>query len=479
MASPITLSLEERFARQLQVRSDENSQDGATDDTLPPNLAVISRSRRMELAPHNVRIRHYLKEHDALFRQLDELKEKGWNTAEGDYHFRKQREAADTKDDEQEHIFHRVHLAIGNELCLSGAFNVKGLEGSKVNALNLCMAPGAYTAAILKQYPDASVCGITLPVESGGHKMIIPYGPKDPRVDLRFLDITMLICELWVRPFSIPDRHPDAANFIKSSLFHGHEFDLVLCDGQALRTHERAKYREDTREARRLLAAQLVFGMTRIKQGGTFVILLHKADAWDTMRLLQNFCSFSQVALFKPETGHRSRSTFYLVAKDVQSTSTQARLFVDHWKQTWTEATFGGEEGVGTDPAMPDDTEVDALLHDFGSRLIHLAQNIWLIQAAALNRAHWISGSGAAKTRQSPSIQTPVFSEHGEPSTPRFSRSVLCTRSRWPPSSTNSPGARDPLLPTPPLTSRSGNQPRYLRSDVDEDKVKKMAGSWR
>ncbi len=72
----MTLSLEERFARQLQVRSNENSQDGATDDTLPPNIAVIPRSRRMELAPHNVRIRDYLKEHDPLFRQLNELKEK-------------------------------------------------------------------------------------------------------------------------------------------------------------------------------------------------------------------------------------------------------------------------------------------------------------------------------------------------------------------------------------------------------------------
>ena len=72
----MTLSLEERFARQLHVRSDQYTQEAGTDNTLPPNIAVIPRSRRMELAPHNVRIRDYLKEHDDLFRQLDELKEK-------------------------------------------------------------------------------------------------------------------------------------------------------------------------------------------------------------------------------------------------------------------------------------------------------------------------------------------------------------------------------------------------------------------
>ncbi|KAL8845661.1 MAG: hypothetical protein Q9198_011379, partial [Flavoplaca austrocitrina] len=250
-----------------------------------------------------------------------------------------------------------LHLKIGDEMRLSGAFDVEGLEHANINALNLCMAPGAYTSAMLKQYPGASVCGITLPVRAGGHKMIIPYGPKDPRVDVKFLDLTMLLHEFSTRASSIPNDHPDAANFIKSSPFNGQKFELVLCDGQALRTHERAKYRETVREARRLLAAQLIFGMARIKQGGTFVILLHKAEAWDTMCLLKSFCSFAKVTLFKPESAHRQRSTFYLVAKDVQPTSTEARIFIDGWKKAWTAATFGGEEGIGLDPAMPGDAE--------------------------------------------------------------------------------------------------------------------------
>lgn len=403
----------------------------------------------------------------------------GWNASEGDAYFKKQREAADQKDDEQEKVFHRVHLEIGNELRSFGVFEVEGLEHGNINALNLCMAPGAYTAAMLKQYPDASVCGITLPVRSGGHKMIIPFGPQDPRVDVKFLDITMLIREFLIEPSGVPNDHPDAANFIMSSPFYGKEFELVLCDGQALRTHERAKYREMTREGRRLLAAQLIFGMTRIKQGGTFVILLHKAEAWDTICLLKSFCTFASVALFKPVSGHRQRSTFYLVAKDVQSASTEARMFIDDCKETWTKATLGGEEGTGADPAMPTNAEVDALLHEFGPALMHLAQEIWSIQADALDHSRWHPGSATSKTRRSSSLQSPIFSETGQPSTPRHPNSVLGARSRWQPSSPNSPTSPGAQFPKHPLASRSMNQQKYIYPEVDEDKMKKMAGRWR
>ncbi|KAL8833103.1 MAG: hypothetical protein Q9176_008092 [Flavoplaca citrina] len=475
MASPVKLSLEQKFAQRLHLRSDETVEESAICST---SEAAVTPSRHLELAPHNVRIRDYLKENDATFRRLDELKEKGWNATEGDTHFRKQREAADIKSDEQEEIFHSLHLKIGDEMRLSGAFDVEGLEYANINALNLCMAPGAYTSAMLKQYPDASVCGITLPVRSGGHKMIIPYGPKDPRVDVKFLDITMLVREFSIRSFSIPADHPDAANFITSSPFNGRKFELVLCDGQALRTHERAKYRETMREARRLLLAQLIFGMTRIKQGGTFVILLHKAEAWDTVCLLKSFCSFAKVTLFKPESAHRQRSTFYLVAKDVRSTSTEARIFTDGWRQAWTAATFGGEEGIGSDPATPDGADVDALLHHFGPGLIHLARRTWSIQAEALDRSHWLPGSGSKKRRSS-SLKSPDFSKTCEPLTPRHPHPVLNVRSRRPPSTASSPSPVGFHVSKQPLTPRSTNQQRYLRHEVDENKVKKMAGLWR
>lgn len=73
MASPVKLSLEQRFAHQLRLDSDENIEEVATTST--PAVAVPP-SRHLELAPHSFRIRNYLKENDVTFCHLDELKEK-------------------------------------------------------------------------------------------------------------------------------------------------------------------------------------------------------------------------------------------------------------------------------------------------------------------------------------------------------------------------------------------------------------------
>ncbi|KAL8794587.1 MAG: hypothetical protein Q9182_007614 [Xanthomendoza sp. 2 TL-2023] len=473
-------SLQRQFAR---IRIREDDAEHGTEDALTPAVTT-PHSRLLELAPHNIRVRDYFTKNDATFRQLHELKEKGWNTLEGDIYFQRQRNAADSKGDDQESIFHSLHLKIGEEMRTFGAFLIDGANASRIKALNLCLAPGAYTAAILQQDSNASIRGITLPFESGGHKMIIPYGHEDPRVEVEFLDITMLIHEFVGETFRVPHGHPDASNFIPRNLFHDQVFDLILCDGQTLRVHPRAEYRE-THEPRRLLAAQLVFGMTRIKPGGTFVILLHKAEAWDTMRLLASFNSFSQIALFKPKTAHRQRSTFYLVAKDVQAHSIEARQFIDDWKNAWVEATFGGEEGVGAGAAMPDESEVDALLQAFGSRLIQMARPIWSIQANALDHSEWLPGSAKSKTSRSWSLHSPASQEHAEP--PKFHN----PNSKWrmrsgsfgsssQPSSAYSPRPKREHGLSSPLTSSGADQPRDLpHHELNEDKQKKMAGKWR
>lgn len=428
--------------------------------------------------------RRYLQVYLPCSNDLLNLYAKGWNTPEGDVHFKKQREAADNKDEDTELVFHRLHLDIGRELRAVGAFVVDKPDAIRIHVLNLCLAPGAYTAAILEQYPGASICGITLPVESGGHKMLLPYGSEDPRLQIEFLDLTMLIHEFLDHRFKIPAHHPDAANFITSSLFCDQPFDLVLCDGQALRTHERAEYRE-SREPRRLLAAQLVFGMNRIQQGGTFVILLHKAEAWDTIRLLKSFCSFAQVRLFKPESAHRNRSTFYLVAKDVQPDSIEARRFVNQWQEAWIEATFGGEQGIGVDPAAPDDADVDAVLQEFGPALAHLAHLVWSIQTNALSHSRWMHGAGSSKKPRPLPLQSTAVSGNVGPLTPRRPNSGWRMRlgsfsSSSQPSSVYSPRSPDSQTPSSPLTPRSGNQSKYApRHEIDEDKQKKMAGRWR
>ncbi|KAL9606875.1 MAG: hypothetical protein Q9167_008138, partial [Letrouitia subvulpina] len=387
----------------------------------------------------------------------------GWASSKGDDHFKIQRERADTKEETHETIFHAIHTAIGKELAAAGAFDKPECAVTNIQALNLCMAPGAYTEVFLDIHPDATVKGITLPLELGGHPMTIPYGLRDPRVNLYFLDITMLAAEFGVTSQDIPPDHPDAKNFSMHRPHGCDAFDIVLCDGQTLRTHQRLDYRE-SREPLRLLTAQLILGMARIKPGGTFIILLHKADAFDTMQLLRSFSGFAKIALFKPHKGHTTRSTFYLIAKDVKSLSVPAIEAMENWKFDWQQATFGGEKGPGVDQEPASDEEVNAVLDDFGPELIKLCQPIWSIQAEALDRAQW------------------RHEQVDQPRTPEHSRRPSFPLARRNPNSNFEP--RSPPEPhTPFFSPRKGNSENKYggmsQPQISPEKAAKMAGKWR
>lgn len=340
----------------------------------------------------------------------------GWNSPEASEYFEKEREAASGKT-KTGGTYDSQFFGIGKELRMVGAFEVFDSNPSEFSSLNLCMAPGAYTATILEQYPDASVCGITLPVESGGHKIIIPYGSADSRIDVAFMDITMLLGEFLDPGVNIPATHPDAAKFVSQSPFSGKFFDLVLCDGNLVKGLGGAGKKESL-EPTRLLTAQLVFGMTRVKSGGTFVILLHKADAFNTIEILKDFCSISEsVMLFKPQTAHQKKASFYMVAKGVRSSGREARGCVAKWRACWTRTTFGGAHQTGLQPETPTTADVDALLAEFGPKLIAMSQDVWKIQAEALKRALDMKFK---YPRPRHNMQSKAPSSSGGGSTPRY-----------------------------------------------------------
>ena len=110
------------------------------------------------------------------------------------------------------------------------------------------MAPSGYTWSLPQVNPDARIICITLLPEMGGHPMRLPYGNEDPRVQVVFMGITMMASEFGTPVPEIASRHPEAANFITPTPYQDADFDIVLCDGQVLRTHRRAEYRQD-REA--------------------------------------------------------------------------------------------------------------------------------------------------------------------------------------------------------------------------------------
>ncbi|KFZ20398.1 hypothetical protein V501_00165 [Pseudogymnoascus sp. VKM F-4519 (FW-2642)] len=114
--------------------------------------------------------------------------------------------------------------------------------------------------------------------------------------------------------------------------------------------------------------------------------LLHKIEALDTMELLYLFSQFSDIEVFKPLRKHAIRSTFYLIAKNVQPSVESARVAVIAWKKAWWNATFGGEQGVGAQRLDKDDKYAQAIIDSFGDRLTTLARPVWKIQADALSR---------------------------------------------------------------------------------------------
>jgi 23S rRNA U2552 (ribose-2'-O)-methylase RlmE/FtsJ len=238
----------------------------------------------------------------------------------------------------------------------------------------------------MEHNPRALAQGFTLPLESGGHKVLLPPNSKTT-IDL--LDINMLAADMGVD--FIPPEHPDAHNFLPRHLQSEDIFDLVLCDGNVLRTHPRAAYR-DVREAARLVMAQLTMALEHMKPGGTILVLMHKMESWKFVLLLRTISRFSIVQVFKPRRGHAKRSSCYLVASNIQPQHEDAVEAVRTWKQLWKTATFGTEDEY-EQLVRSLEPNVEDVLEDFGPRLIELGRNVWKTQADALATAPFVRNS--------------------------------------------------------------------------------------
>ncbi|KAL5411299.1 hypothetical protein PMIN04_010310 [Paraphaeosphaeria minitans] len=184
---------------------------------------------------------------------------------------------------------------------------------------------------------------------------------------------------------TVPRCHPDHSLFLAERPFVDQRFQLIFCGGAVLRGVERADYRQNS-ERTRLTTSQLILAMQRIVPGGTMVVLLRKLENWDVLRLLHQFSSFADIQLFKPQKKHAVRSTFYLVAKNVQPDVESAKAALDEWKKNWSRATFGDIGRTGENAREVDAETVQEIVGEFGQKLIELATPLWKIQASALKR---------------------------------------------------------------------------------------------
>jgi len=211
---------------------------------------------------------------------------------------------------------------------------------------------------------------------------------KSPKSNVLFFDITMLAEEFGMK--TSPLTHPEHASFLKDRPFSKHKFYLIFCDGQVLRTHERGEHRQN-HEARRLTLSQLILALQRIRASGTLIMLLHKIEAWDTVELLYMISQFSSIQVFKPKKKHAIRSSFYLIARNVQPTTAAAKLTVETWKSDWRQATFGGDDGTGAAKDTADEGYIRTVLGDFGTELIELGRPIWDTQANKLSKMPFVN----------------------------------------------------------------------------------------
>ena len=313
-----------------------------------------------------------------------------WNDPGASVHFDMERNATDNSTHEDGEWHFNLMKNIGDEMQRNTrALNIQH-PGAEV--LDLCMAPGGYTASVCKYSPQAHVSAITLPESQGGHHVFMRHG-SGTRVEVMQADITMFAAEFGVTEIP-PDSQLDAAMFSFERPFLK-SFDLIICDGYVARTQEVMSDSRAT-EVSRLTCSQLIFAMQRIKSGGTLIILLHAADHYENVKLIRLFDKISRIQLFKPVKRHAKKSSFYLVAKDMQPGRIVAKNAVVKWKQIWKAATFpstaapagDGNHARDEDEALLKQAErvktSEELIESFGERLIVLAEPLWETQKNAL-----------------------------------------------------------------------------------------------
>ena len=91
------------------------------------------------------------------------------NKEAGDAHFAAQRAKADQADDKGEKRFYTMMQQIAEEMNNITSVLYPQQQDKELMCLDICMAPGGYTAAVLKHHKSAKCFGITLPAKDGGH----------------------------------------------------------------------------------------------------------------------------------------------------------------------------------------------------------------------------------------------------------------------------------------------------------------------
>lgn len=302
----------------------------------------------------------------------------GWSNPEGEEYFKKSKYHTDNADLFTSKNFLRMMRGVSNKM--QEATGVFSLSAKRPSILGFGFAPGGFIEKALNVNPTATATGVSLPDKVGG----IPVLVKDERLTTVYADITLMAGDMGISHENIPASHPDANNFLKKKIRPSARFDLVTSEGGVLRPHvARLGSHRDQREAHRLKASQLALGLSRVKLGGRMIILMHKAEAWNSLCLFYTFSKFAKIRLFKPDQEHQFKSSFYMIATEIQSQSDEAEIAVKQWTQEWKVATFGTDDEY-QQVVRQNTLEVEMVLREFGEQWIRLSEDVWNMQLKGL-----------------------------------------------------------------------------------------------
>jgi hypothetical protein len=111
--------------------------------------------------------------------------------------------------------FFKITCEIGKELDENtSVITLAAADGRQSpRVLDIGMAPGGFAQTVLRKHRDARIRGITLLLEMGGLRIMLPGWRNDLKIRIEFADITMLANEMGRPATSIPTQHPDIAKF--------------------------------------------------------------------------------------------------------------------------------------------------------------------------------------------------------------------------------------------------------------------------
>ncbi|KAL4794015.1 hypothetical protein BDV19DRAFT_365443 [Aspergillus venezuelensis] len=109
-------------------------------------------------------------------------------------------------------------------------------------------------------------------------------------------------------------------------------------------------------------------------------------ETWESASLMYMISRFVEIQAFKSPKAHGLTSSFYLVAKHVDTQSDAAVQALDYWKAQWRYLMFR-EFAAIYEPVSDLGLSAEEIVAKFGTEFLDIARPVWKIQRDHLQKA--------------------------------------------------------------------------------------------